>query len=256
MPRLELPISMPDGTEHTLNSLLSPANYRQRSGKGFLCVGLTLTPRATGRSGRNLCPFATKGCAASCFADYDRMAWPQNKRAAVARTRLLASDAEMFEALLRADLAREVRRAEKRNLPLVCRLNVVSDVPYEREMPSLFADFPCVQFMDYTKDVLRVLDPGRPANYHLTFSRSERNEAECLRVLEAGHNVTAVFRTAPLPARMWGYPVLDGDTTDLRFLDPSPAVLGLRARGKGARADMTGFVLDRAPLPLVVASRA
>jgi hypothetical protein len=108
----------------------------------------------------------------------------------------------------------------------------------------MFAELPAVQFMDYTKDIARVLDPGRPANYHLTFSRSEANEAECLRALETGHNVTVVFRAPPFPATLWGYPVIDGDRDDLRFLDPAPCIVGLKAKGAGARRDTTGFVLD------------
>src|SRR3954447_21354280 len=95
-------VPMPDGQPYIVKKLLSAANHKQEKGKGYLSVGLTLTPRATGRSGRNLCPYATRGCAASCFADYDRLAWPQNKRAAQARTLLLARDPQTFIALLRA----------------------------------------------------------------------------------------------------------------------------------------------------------
>jgi hypothetical protein len=147
------------------------------------------------------------------------------------------------------DLARQRARAERLGVQLVCRLNVVSDVPFERELPSLFASYPDVQFMDYTKDVRRLLNLERPTNYHLTFSRSECNESDCLRVLEAGHNVTVVFRKSPFPPTYWGYPVIDGDASDLRFLDPSPCIVGLKAKGKGAREDRTGFVLDAASLP-------
>jgi hypothetical protein len=234
---------MPDGSTHLLTTLLSQANHKQVKGAGFLSVGLTLTPRATGRAGCSLCPFASPGCAASCFADYDRLAWPKNKRVAVARTRLLAQDPERFLALLVADLARERVRAERLSIPLVCRLNVVSDVPFEREFPTLFSQFPNVRFMDYTKDVRRLLNPARPRHYHLTFSRSERNESDCLRVLEAGGNVAVVFHKTPFPRSFWGYPVIDGDGNDLRFLDPSPCIVGLKAKGKGARQDRTGFVV-------------
>jgi hypothetical protein len=242
-------VEMPDGSTHVLTRLLSPANHKQAKGVGFLSVGLTLTPRATGRAGRTLCSFATPGCARACFADYDRLAWPRNKRVAVARTRLLTRNPEMFFVLLMDDLARESARAERLGVPLVCRLNVVSDVPFEREFPALFTRFPGVQFMDYTKDIGRMLNPARPRHYHLTFSRSERNEGDCLRVLKAGGNVGVVFRRPPFPHRCWGYPVIDGDANDLRFLDPPPCVVGLRAKGKGAREDRTGFVLDWASLP-------
>jgi hypothetical protein len=37
--------------------------------------------------------------------------------------------------------------------------------------------------------------------------------------------------------------VIDGDTDDLRFLDPQNVVVGLRAKGK-AKKDKTGFVKD------------
>ena len=168
---------------------------------------------------------------------------------AVARTRLLAHDPVQFFALLQGDLARARARARRLGVPLVCRLNVVSDVPFERECPELFTRFPDVQFMDYTKDIRRVLNPEWPRNYHLTFSRSERNENECRRVLEAGGNVSVVFRKPPFPRTFWGYPVVDGDRNDLRFLDPSPCIVGLKAKGKGAREDSSGFVLDP-PLPV------
>jgi hypothetical protein len=243
-------VAMPDGSTHVLTQLLSKANHKQAKGAGYLSVGLTLTPRATGRAGRSFCSFATQGCAAACFADYNRLAWPQNKRVAVARTRLLAQNPEMFFLLLVNDLARESARAERLGVSLVCRLNVVSDVPFERDYPALFTRFPALQFMDYTKDIRRVLNPARPRNYHLTFSRSERNESDCLRVLKAGGNVAVVLRRPPFPRVLWGYPVIDGDANDLRFLDRSSCIVGLKAKGKGAREDRTGFVLDTGPLPL------
>jgi hypothetical protein len=101
--------------------------------------------------------------------------------------------------------------------------------------------------MDYTKDVSRVLAPTRPRNYHLTLSRSEVNEADCRKALAAGHNVTVVFRRPPYPTTFWGYPVIDGDRNDLRFLDPAPCIVALRAKGAGARRDTTGFVLQEEP---------
>lgn len=251
-------VAMPDGSTHVLTTLLSHANHKQAKGTGFLSVGLTLTPRATGRSGRTLCSFATQGCAAACFADHDRLAWPQNKRVAMARTRLLTQAPATFYSMLVAELTRAKIRAERLGVKLVCRLNVVSDVAFEFEFPDLFIRFTDVQFMDYTKDIQRMLNPQRPRNYHLTFSRSERNEANCLRVLEAGHNVAVVFRCPPFPRLYWDYPVIDGDAHDFRFLDAGPNIIGLKAKGKGARTDRTGFVLDTAPLarpPVVSGSK-
>ncbi len=233
-------VEMADGQPYILRRLLSAANHKQEKAVGYRSVGLILTPRATAHAGRNLCPFATPGCARSCFAGFDRLAWPQVKRAAVARTLLLARDPHLFRAILAADIARELAVAGPE--PLVVRLNVVSDVAWERDYPRLFADFPTVQFMDYTKDISRILDPARPRNYHLTFSRSEENEEDSHRALVAGHNVTVVFRKPPFPTSFWGYPVIDGDRNDLRFLDPAPCIVGLKAKG-AARRDGTGFVV-------------
>jgi hypothetical protein len=125
---------------------------------------------------------------------------------------------------------------------------------------TIFAHFPDVQFYDYTKHEDRVIKHARglmPANYHLTFSRSETNEDACLRVLAAGGNVAVVFAVsshkrrdgtlAPLPATWHGYRVVDGDEDDLRFLDPAGVVVGLRAKGRKAPKDTSGFVVHPGP---------
>src|SRR5262249_7654 len=98
---------LPHGRPHVPKTPLSAANHKHGKGFGYRSGGLVLPPRATAHAGRNLCPFATPGCARSCFADFDRLAWPQVKRAAVARTLLLSRRPDWFETVLRADLARE-----------------------------------------------------------------------------------------------------------------------------------------------------
>jgi hypothetical protein len=58
--------------------------------------------------------------------------------------------------------------------------------------------------------------------------------------LKAGGNVAAVFKTIP---KTWkGFPVVDGDETDLRFLDGKNVIVGLKAKGK-AKKDTSGFVV-------------
>lgn len=120
---------------------------------------------------------------------------------------------------------------------------------------SIMARFPDLQFYDYTKNPGRAVTNAmgfHPANYHLTFSRSETNERQCLDVLAAGGNVAVVFSTATksgkrpaeaLPADWHGYRVVDGDKDDLRFLDPRGVVVGLRAKGR-AKHDTSGFVVQ------------
>lgn len=124
------------------------------------------------------------------------------------------------------------------------RLNGTSDKSWEKTFPALINTYSNIQFYDYTKvfkRMLRYIDGDLPVNYHLTFSRSEVNDAQCKKVLRAGGNVAVVFRGS-LPDEWQGYPVYDADKHDLRFLDPF-GVGGLKAKGK-AKHDTTGFVVD------------
>ena len=102
---------------------------------------------------------------------------------------------------------------------------------------NIMSMFPTLQFYDYTKRANRA---ALPANYKLTFSLAENNDADALTVLARGGTVAAVFRKA-LPDTYWGYPVIDGDEHDLRFLDPAGVVVGLKAKGN-AKRDQSGFV--------------
>jgi len=80
-----------------------------------------------------------------------------------------------------------------------------------------------------------------PENYHLTFSRKENNQAKVELVSSMGGNVAVVFNK--LPQTYLGKPVVDGDKSDLRFLDPKGVIVGLLAKGKG-KQDKTGFVVQ------------
>ena len=113
-------VMLPDGQPYVIKRLLSLANGRQDRGKGYFSVGLTLTPATSGRSGRNLCLHATRGCVSSCFADVGRLAWPQNKKAAVARTLFLVREPGMFMDMLRADLSKELKTRHPAGVPPEC----------------------------------------------------------------------------------------------------------------------------------------
>jgi hypothetical protein len=125
------------------------------------------------------------------------------------------------------------------------RLNGTSDILWERESkPPVMDLFPKVRFYDYTKAPLE-LRKDRPPRYHLTFSRGAyTSDTEIARILATGVNVAVVF--APSVPKAWkGFRVIDGDKSDLRFLDPKGVIVGLEAKGK-ARKDRSGFVVWRA----------
>jgi hypothetical protein len=203
--------------------------------QGYLTAGLTLAP--ANESGSNVCPAHSKGCAAACLHWAGRGRMQQVREARIAKTRLWLDDPATFLALLRGDLAWLIHQARKRGLSPACRLNVTSDIAWESfDVPQEFDE---IMFYDYTKR----RDRKECANYDLTFSRSESNGTLVLPTLAAGMNVSVVFNP-DLPDTYRGYPVIDGDRHDCRFLDPSPVIVGLRAKGAKAKTDQSGFVVQ------------
>lgn len=196
------------------------------------------------------CPCATESCLRVCLGHTSgRMVLPTSAAARDRRTALYAVDQEHFLHLLRAEL--HFLRAEARALEMVpaVRLNGTSDIPWEQLHGELFAEFADVRFYDYTKLLPRAkaFTAGRlgdgpwPANYHLTLSVSERNQAEAEAYLRSGGNIAVVF-WPDIPDRWRGYEVIDGDYHDARFLDGQGCIIGLSAKGI-AREDLSGFVV-------------
>lgn len=232
-------------------SLLTLANAKTSRGesRGYLTGILYLVP-SDGSGLGNLCPNASAGCRASCLYSAGRGVMRPVIEGRMRKTRLFFEvGAARFVDMLAEDIARLVRRAERKRMVPVVRLNGTSDLPWERlrgtDGRTVMERFPSVQFYDYTKR------PNRDsvhANYHLTFSMSEDNGVQALVELRRGRNVAVVFDTRkgePLPARWHGFEVVDGDVDDLRFLDRSRTanglIIGLRAKGK-AKHDDSGFV--------------
>ena len=71
---------------------------------------------------------------------------------------------------------------------------------------------------------------NQPDNYHLTLSYSGWNWDVCKDMLNKGVNVAMVFnydKHAALPATYGGYPVINGDITDLRVDEAKGIIVGL-----------------------------
>lgn len=215
---------------------------------GYETFIMHLAPAA--RSGYNVCPSASVGCMAGCLNTAGRGCYDKTQHARIRRTKLFFESRAEFFALLVAEIYTGIRLAKKHNLTPCFRLNGTSDILWENEIvphtsENIFHMFPAVQFYDYTKV------PGRtvPANYHLTFSRSESNSTECTTEFIRGRNVAVVFAKVPERYNLNSYNLLSsehqvfvGDGSDLRFLDPVGHIVGLTAKGK-AKKDTTGFVV-------------
>lgn len=247
-----------NGEIYTVGALLGKGDSNAKlaksddSGKGFLTYGLSLA--AGNLSGYEVCASRSAGCSAACLYTSGMGQVHSVQRARIAKTKFFFEQREKFLAQLGTELFDANKRAIKLGKRLAVRLNVLSDIMWEKIAPHFFHAFPKVMFYDYTKHYKRMTlfcAAQLPANYHLTFSRSECNEREAELVLHMGGTVAVVFDNANLPAKWKGYPVINGDETDLRFLDKPGSVVGLYAKGKGKK-DVSGFVVPtRKPLTLV-----
>tara|TARA_R100000008_G_scaffold18544_2_gene9390 strand:- start:3316 stop:4032 length:717 start_codon:yes stop_codon:yes gene_type:complete len=195
-------------------------------------------------SGRNVCAFASSGCAAGCLNTAGRGKFDNIQKARINRTNFFFEHKAMFKDQLFTEIFKHQKKSWKNDLMPAVRLNGTSDLVWEYIYPDLFTEFSDIIFYDYTKYPINKRT-RLPQNYDLTFSRSESNHDQVLPNLEAGRRVAVVFDTKkgqPLPAEYLGYPVVDGDLHDMRFIDPDGVIVGLRAKGLAAK-DTSGFVV-------------
>ena len=195
----------------------------------------------------DICAMSTiASCLDGCLDTAGRGAMSNVQAARQRKTDAFMDDPVAFVDQLKADVRKGIKRAAKGGLKLAVRPNGTSDIPFENLPGSngltLMEEFPDEIFYDYTKLIGRKV----PANYHLTVSYSGANDAFASKVLKSPHNIAVVFDTKKgeqLPWNFNGREVIDGDLTDLRFLDPVGVVIGLRAIGR-ARDDSSGFVVS------------
>jgi hypothetical protein len=251
-PAALLPFKMPS----YLLSVEADAKTDKGTASGYLTGILYLAPGELAGVG-NLCVHASAGCLAACLFTAGRAGIFEAVNAArVMRTRFLHDNRAGFIAVLKGEIAALIRKAKRRGLRPVLRLNGTSDLPWEKLAPELFTDFPGLKLYDYTKSIRRAVAYAKgelPRNYHLTFSLSETNATAAGIALAAGVNVAAVAdgvkvgQRFALPGMTEARPTFSADRHDLRFLDrkgkDGKGRIGLlKAKGK-ARADQSGFVI-------------
>lgn len=198
--------------------------------------------------GVNLCPNAEiANCFEPCLLTAGRGQMNSVQKGRLRKTELFIKDRAGFMEQVFKDLTRFSNYCDKRELKPAIRLNGTSDIRWEN-IPiynkNLMEHFPNIQFYDYSKIANR---RNIPDNYHLTFSYSEANPIYQKQVniaLKKKMNIAVVFRHKEnMPKRFLGLRVINGDKTDLRFLDPKNSIVGLYAKGK-AKKDYSGFVID------------
>lgn len=234
--------------------LLSPGHTNAKTAKNEIKTFiLYLAPHTQNSTGVNLCPKASKGCALACLYNAGRGAFNSVQNARINKTNFYISDKSLFIKKLAAEIVKETAKAKKKGEQIAFRLNGTSDQDFiyllkkyaGLDILDLVHNIskPTAIFYDYTKILGKVKKYIDHPNYIVTFSRAEDNEAEALEALSLGANVSAVF-SDQLPATYKGFKVVDGDTSDLVMLNHSGVILGLRAKGKKARTDTSGFVIN------------
>lgn len=198
------------------------------------------------KSGYEVCPNRTEACFKYCLDNAGRGRMQAVIDGRIRKTRLYFNSPPMFNALLNKEVHRAIANKHKRDLDLCFRLDGTSDLGFGIKAAKAH---PTAQFYDYTKNpvTLRKFAAGElPRNYHITFSHSEKNRDDCRYALENGVNVAVPFvgdwNGSPYPAQFMGFPTISGDEHDLRFLDLSPRVVALKAKGYLSQ-DFSGFAV-------------
>jgi hypothetical protein len=199
----------------------------------------------------NLCGDSSDGCVKLCLGEHSGAAiyYPTVMLSRIAKAkRFMKARADYMDDVIKA-IHSVKRKAAKQGFPVVIRLNGSTDIAWEsiktRYNLSLINMFSDDQFDDYTKSFKRAMAyaTGKmPKNYCVVFSRSEKNESQCLDVLRAGGKVAVVFGYK-LPETWNGFPVVNGDEHDLVHLHPPGVVIGLSPKGHKAKKDTSGFVV-------------
>jgi len=227
-----------------------PRSLLSSSFKSEKCLSVEVLARVLFLTPGVFCSHATAGCLAACLGHSSgRMVMPTHAIARDRRTALYLEDPDLFLKLLDVELTLLEEDAARLGFRAAARLNGSSDLPWEALHRDIFRRFPRIRFFDYTKVPQRMdgfLDRSDwPGNYHLTFSAQPNNHEQCRRILERAGTVAVVF-WPEIPRSFWGFPVLNGDKHDARFLDPLGSIVGLTAKGL-ARTDRSGFTIRPCP---------
>jgi hypothetical protein len=204
-------------------------------------------------SGVQLCAMASLAkCDIPCLFTAGRGAMSNVMLARLRKTLFFNQYRALFMAQLAKEIAALQAKAKRQGWKLVVRLNGTSDIRFENipvlDSDSIMSAFPDVQFYDYTKLANR---RNIPANYDLTFSYSgvPAYQSQVTKAIKAGERIAVVFRNRAIVDAMLasgetflGLPIVDGDDSDIRHLDPKGAIVALYAKGK-ARHDTSGFVV-------------
>lgn len=231
-----------------VKNLLSPGSTNSKTAKNEIETFILYLAPSDIIGTHNLCPFASNGCRKSCLYSAGRGAFSNVQQARINKTKFWAYDRQAFYIQLADEILAIHDKAIKQSKKIAIRLNGTSDIDHLYLLKKFsgidFLDsfYSDLLFYDYTKNPNHIKRYAG-TSYKLTFSLSEINSTEAMQVLLNGGNIAAVF-SGELPQFYKGFPVINGDLTDLRYFDPENVIVGLKAKGQ-AKKDKSGFVITK-----------
>jgi len=242
---------------------LLSANSKLRKGLGrYRAIGLAMAPWKFAGKG-NLCGAASAGCIDACNGLWSGMnVTPSTRFALIGRARLYMEFRPLFLRKLREELANFEKLCIRTGRIPAVRLNVSTDIPWERIAPELFSEFRRIRFYDYTAYMAELGRAVLPSNYQLCHSWKETTSfAYVESVLRAGRNIVVPFDSAYAPARkLFGalpetvvflcretgreivVPVVNGDKHDFRMRETDGAGVCIGLHGKSGRGKVNAAV--------------
>ena len=188
------------------------------------------------QSGYNVCPGSTAECREACLTEsgHNRIDVKKNaiNKARIKKTKLFFEHREFFMGWLVAEISKAKADAIAKGYTFSVRLNGTSDIQptlFKFNGKVIFDIFNEVTFYDYTKVANRFKLLDKYSNYDLTYSFSGYNMLQSLELLENNKGrVAMVFEGKQLPTTFMGYKVIDGDAYDMRHLDETGVIVGLK----------------------------
>jgi hypothetical protein len=188
------------------------------------------------QSGYNVCPMSTEECRTACLTEsgHNRIDVKKNNinKARIAKTKLFFEHRQFFMGWLVTEIEKAKYNADQLGYRFSVRLNGTSDIEptlFQYNGRVIFELFDDVKFYDYTKVAKRFGLLQFYPNYDLTYSFSGYNMLQSLKLLsENKGRVAMVFEGKQLPTTFMGYKVIDGDAYDMRYLDETGVIVGLK----------------------------
>lgn len=193
--------------------------------------GLEVCNKQTSRVCRNLCLVGSGHEKIDFLAGISRTQDARNRR-----TMLYFANRELFCKLLDVEIQRAKNKAEREGHIFAIRFNCTSDIPLTslNKFPNgqnIFERYPDVIKYDYTKRPMNLKIGNEHPNYHVVLSYYKGNDTLAKEWLSKGGSIAVVFGVTDakdMPKTFMGYPVINGDLYDARFLDKKNCVVGLK----------------------------